>query len=110
MKEKKVTTRSVEFLAYFQLEAICRLLRNLVLNGIAPGPETRNVLKNLRDEFVARTSGRPSERIPAVTPEMSPADLLAVAEVVLATNTAFLTPEELEQRKQIGFHSPQSES
>ena len=54
MEGKRVTTRSVEFIAYFQLEAICRHLRNLVLNGIEPGPETRGVLKSLRDELVGR--------------------------------------------------------
>jgi hypothetical protein len=75
------------------------------LNGIEPGPETRAVLKSLRDEFVQRSTGKPTERIPEVKPETSPADLLTVAEVVLATNIAFLTPEELEQAKQIGLHS-----
>jgi len=103
MKEKDLTTRSVEFIAYFQLEAICRHLRNLVLNGIDPGPETRGILKSLRDEFVQRTTGRPSDRIPDVAPDTASADLLAIAELVLATNTAFLTPEELEERATIGF-------
>ncbi len=105
VSEKTVTTRSIEFIAYFQLEAICHHLRNLVLSHIEPGPETRKVVKSLRDEFVNRTSGKPSERIPDVTADMSPADLLTVAEVVLATNVAFLTPKELEERKRIGVYS-----
>lgn len=101
--KKKLTTRSIEFIAFFQIEAVCRHLRSLVLNGIEPGPETRSVLKSLRDELVGRTTGSTSARIPAVTDQTVPADLLTIAELILATNIAFLSPEELADRNRMGF-------
>lgn len=104
MNENRAT-RSEGFLSFFQCEAMCSHLRSLVLQGIEPGPEARDVLRSLRDDFVARTTGRPSERIPAITDETTPVDLLAVAELLLATNLAFLTPEELEERASMGFHT-----
>jgi hypothetical protein len=103
--EKKVTTRSEQFIVYFQLEAICRHLRSLLLNGIEPGPATLGIVKSLRDSSVGRTIGKASECIPEVNEKTASADLLAIAELVLATNVAFLSSEELEERARIGFHT-----
>ena len=52
-------------------------------------------------------TGRPSDRIPEVAEGLSPADLLAIAELALATNTAFLSTEDLEERARIGFSPPE---
>ena len=104
--KKREMTRSDAFLASFQSDALCRTLQALVLNGIEPGPEARSLLKSLRDEFVARATGRPCERIPDVTDATSGADLLVIAEVLRATDIAFLTPEEIEDRAAIGFAVP----
>jgi len=47
--------------------------------------------------------GSPSERIPEVSDDMGAPDLYAVAELIRATNLAFLTPEEMEERSAMGF-------
>ena len=106
---KSTTTRSDEFLAYFQHEAMCSHTRSLVLHGIEPGPQARDIIRDLRDVFVARTVGRATNQIPAITEETSSVDLLAITEVVLATTIAFLTPEELEERASMGFHAIKEE-
>ena len=105
MEPKLLATRSVEFIAQFQIEAMCQSLRILIQSRVEPGPLTRQVLASLRDELVARCSGKPIERIPQVTEETSPADLVTIAELVKATGIAFLTPEEIQERKSIGFTS-----
>jgi len=106
-KAKKASSwRSAEFLASFQLDALCRTLEVLVLNGIEPGPQARGLLKSLRDEFRARSTGRSAERIPDISDATCAADLLVIAEVVRATDIAFLTPEEIEDRAAMGFPVP----
>ena len=105
MKPKAVTTRSIEFIAQFQVEALCACLRTLILARAEPGPQTRQVVKSLRDELVSRCSGKPSERIPEVTDSTNASDLLMIAELVRATGIAFLTPEEIQERRSIGFRS-----
>jgi hypothetical protein len=95
--------RSVRFVTSFQVDALCGALRDLVLHGIEPGPATRRLLKSLRDDCVARTSGGPTQWIPEVSDDVGPADLYAIAQVVRATNMAFLTPEEMQERTSIGF-------
>jgi hypothetical protein len=95
--------RSVGFIASFQMDALCAVLRELVLHGIEPGPATRGVLKSLRDEFVDKSSGTPIERIPEVSDDVGTSDLYAIAELVRATNMAFLTPEEMQERGAMGF-------
>jgi len=105
MKPKVIATRSEEFIADFQLEALCRSLRTMIGAHVEPGPQSRQVLQSLRDEYVARVRGKSPERIPQVTDDTSAADLLMIAELVLATVKAFLTPEEIEERKSIGFHT-----
>lgn len=108
--QHKTTTRSIEFIAQFQIEALCQSLRTLILARVEPGPQSRQTLKSLRDELVARTTGRPSERIPKVTDDTSASDLLVIAELVRATGIAFLSPEDIEQRNSIGLHASGTES
>lgn len=102
---KVAAKRSLEFVASFQMDAVCAVLRELVLHGIEPGPATRAVLKSLRDEFVNRTSGSVIDRIPEVSDDVGISDLYAIAELVRATNTAFLTPEEVQERSAMGFQA-----
>lgn len=100
-------TRSNNFVASFQIEAICHALRPLVLGGIEPGPVARKTLRILRDGFVGGGSGTTVELIPEVTDELSPADLLVTAEILRVSMIAFLTPEEAEeQRGHFGFRVP----
>ena len=103
MKPKTTNTRSIEFIAQFQVESICQSLRTMIHARVEPGQQTRRVLQSLRDELVARCTGKPSERIPQVTDDTSSSDLLMIAELVRATGIAFLTPEEIEERRSIGF-------
>ncbi|MGL4514727.1 MAG: hypothetical protein ACRCT8_16690 [Lacipirellulaceae bacterium] len=64
------------------------------------------LLRSLRDDFVSSSSGPPSERLPAITPDMEVGDLIAAAEVLSATVLGFLSPDEAEeQRDTFGFHA-----
>jgi hypothetical protein len=104
MPESKVTsTRTHEFLASFQIDGVCGTLQQLVPRGIEPGPELRAMLQRLRDDFVGRCTGRAIDMIPEVTSTTFAVDLLAVAEVLRATNIAFLTPDEQQERTRFGF-------
>jgi hypothetical protein len=104
LEKKPTQSRSDEFLASFQMQAMCSSLRSLVAVGADPGPEARAFLKSLRDAFVSRCSGRAIDRIPEVEDDTSGPALLVIAEILFFTNLAFLTPEEVEEQRRIGFH------
>jgi hypothetical protein len=103
MEKQPAQSRSNEFLASFQMQALCNSLKSLIAVGTDPGPEARALLKALREEFVGRCSGRAIDRIPDVTDDTSGAALLVIAEVLFFTNLAFLTPEEAEEQRRFGF-------
>jgi hypothetical protein len=105
---KATTTRSNEFIASFQIDAVCGVLRELVLRGIEPGPEVRHIVKRLHDDFVGRATGGPIEHIPDVSDGVSASDLYAIAELIRATNLAFLTPEEIHERAIMVFPVPRT--
>ncbi len=63
------------------------------------------LLQSLRDKFVDYGEGYTVDHIPAVTDKTDAADLLLIAEVLRSTMLAFLTPEEVEERRGIGFHA-----
>lgn len=105
MDQPRRVTRSNTVLASFQIEGLCKALRELVLRGIEPGDVARGLLRSLRDTVVGSVIGATVEHIPEVTKEALASDLLVVAEVLRATMLAFLTPEEAEeQRGTFGFH------
>jgi len=97
------STRTHEFIASFQIDGVCGALQELVPHGIEPGPDLRAMLQSLRDDFVGRCKGRSIDLIPPVTDSTSGVDLLAIAEVLRATNIAFLTPDEQQERRRFDF-------
>lgn len=96
-------TRSNRFVAWLQVEGLCVALRQLVPRGIDPGPLARAFLRSLRDGFVQSGSGLVFEHIPEVSDTTSPAELLVMAETLRSSMVAFFTPEEIQERRRIGF-------
>lgn len=103
MSERKVTTRSHEFILSFQLDGVCEAMRLMISRGLDPGSVTRRVLKALRDDFVQRCSGKAIDLIPEITDNTAPDDLYVIAELLRATNLSFLSQEEREERGPLGF-------
>jgi hypothetical protein len=67
------------------------------------------MLQRLKQAFDGVASGVPVENLPDVDEHSTPSDILMAAEVLRATLLAFLSPEEIgERRAAIGFHTPQS--
>ena len=103
MPDRPLKNRSNNFIVYFQIEGVCMALRQLVPHGVEPGPQTRQLVRNLHDGLVEVSSGKPIEHIPEVTDNTGPADLLVIAETLRSTMLAFLTPEEVKERGALGF-------
>jgi hypothetical protein len=102
-----MSTRSNNFVASFQIEALCQSLRTLAANRLEPGSAARGVLRSLRDGFVKSGTGTTVQHIPDVGDECSLADLIVIAELLRVSMIAFLTPEEAdEQRGYFGFRAP----
>jgi hypothetical protein len=110
MEKQPAQSRSNEFLASFQMQALCNALKSLIAVGADPGPEARALLKALREEFVGRCSGRAIDRIPKVDDDTSGPALLVIAELLYFTNLAFLTREEAEEQRRFGFRTNSNES
>jgi hypothetical protein len=102
--DRRVTNRSHEFIASFQLDAMCETLRFLLASQLEPSVLAHQLVKRLRDDFVTFGSGRAVEAIPEITEQMSPVDLYLAAEFLRYTLSAFLTPDEREERGPFGLH------
>ena len=103
--DRTPTHRSGLFVLSFQIEGICTALRHAVPYGLPVGPLTIAMLRRFKGTFDSIAKGRPVEDLPDVDENTSPVDVLSVAEVLRATLMAFLSPEEVEERRvAIGFH------
>jgi hypothetical protein len=105
---EKVIDRSHLFIMSYQLEGICAGLRLTVPNGLSPGQVTVEMLKKVSTEFAAICRGRTVEDLPQISEASNPVDVLVMAETLRATLLAFLSPEELAEHRNIGFHSNDS--
>ena len=71
---------------------------------MAPGPATLKTLQDLHAAFAAIHSGPSLDVLPAIDFNSPPADVLAFAEILRTTVGAFLSPDEVtEKRRAIGF-------
>lgn len=102
---KPVTHRGGTFMTAFQLEGIIAAIRHSLACGQTPSAPTIQLLNRIRSDFQSAADGDPVERIPEIDESFSAADILIVAEMFHRTVMAFLTPEEAEDQKRIGFHA-----
>lgn len=96
-------TRGDFFIRSFQIDGLCAALRHLTAVNLEPGQAAKQLLKALREGFLENSSGQITRLIPEVSDTSSTADLVVIAEVLRATVTSFLSPEELEERGKMGF-------
>jgi hypothetical protein len=94
------------FIISFQLDGLCTALRYAVPAGLEVGAGTIALLRKLHDDYASISSKRPLAGFPAVDKDLTAVDVLAVAETLRSTVLAFLTPDELEDRKQVMGFSP----
>ena len=107
---ERLILRGALFIISFQLDGLCTALRYVVPAGLQPGAGTIALLRKLHDDYASISSKRPLAGFPAVDDDLSPVDVLAVAETLRSTVLAFLTPDELEDRKQVLGFSPAAKS
>jgi hypothetical protein len=103
---ERLIVRGALFMISFQLDGLCTALRYVVPAGLAPGAGTIMLLRKLYDDYASISSQRQLAGFPSVDGNLSAVDLLAVAETLRSTVLAFLTPDELEDRKQVMGFSP----
>ena len=72
---------------------------------MAPGPATFQTLQELHAAFAAIHSGSSLDVLPSIDFNSPPADILEFAEILRTTVGAFLSPDEVtEKRSAIGFN------
>jgi hypothetical protein len=104
--DRPPTHRSGLFILSFQLEGLCTTLRQTVPYNLPVGPATLAMLVRIKKAFDGMVSGPPVENLPDVDKDTSPVDVLMVAEILRSTLLAFLSPEEVDQRRTaLGFRS-----
>jgi hypothetical protein len=104
MSEGKTIDRSAFSIISFQLEGFCQALRATIPHGLEPGAGTIQILKKLRDDWAAITTGKALDDLPEVDDNLSPVDVLAMAETLRATVLSFMNPEEfVQQQRAFGF-------
>ena len=97
-------SRSGPFVLHFQLQGFCNALRFALQCGQQPEAATFLLFAKLHEEWRRQATGRQVEDFPVLDPNASAADLLVVAETLLASSLAFLTPEQIdEKRAAFGF-------
>jgi len=72
--------------------------------NLEAGTAARDCLRDLRQKFIANARGPNIETIPDVDESTTTADMIVIAEVLRATMTAFLSPEDIQERGRLGFH------
>jgi hypothetical protein len=96
--------RSNLLIISFQLDGLCNAVRQSVACGLALGPGTIKTLLSLHTAFAAIHSGPSLEVLPKIDEKSAPSDILTFAEILRATTAAFLSPDEItEKRQAIGF-------
>ena len=103
---ERLILRGALFIIAFQLDGLCTALRYVVPAGLEPGAGTIDLLRKLYDDYASISSKRPLAGFPTIDANLSAVDMLAVAETLRSTVLAFLTPDELEDRKQVLGFSP----
>jgi hypothetical protein len=103
--EGRQIERSNLFILSYQLEGLCMGLRQTVPQGLKPDKNTIAILNNLFDHFVSISTGKFLKRLPKVSESSNPVDILVMAETLRTSALAFLSPEEISERKRIGFQS-----
>jgi len=65
------------------------------------------MVRRLKSAFDGITSGPPVEGLPDIDENSDPVDVLMLVEVLRATLLAFLSPEEIDERRTaLGFRPP----
>ena len=101
------THRTGLFLLSFQLEGLCTALRQVVPSGLPLGPETIAMARRLKLTFDGIASGPPVEGLPDIDETTAPVDVLMLIEVLRSTLLAFLSPEEIDERRTVFGFGPQ---
>jgi hypothetical protein len=102
---ERLILRGALFIISFQLDGLCTALRYVVPAGLEPGLGTVALLRKLYEDYASISSKRPLAGFPPVDENLSAVDMLVVAETLRSTVLAFLTPDEIEERKQaLGFN------
>ena len=97
--------RSAKFILFMQLESICQALRLAIQTNASTGNLTIKLMEKLRQDLITIVEGRAIKSLPELA-DPTTADLLAFAETARGTILAFLTSEEIEEQKQMGFPVP----
>lgn len=90
--------RTTRFVLACQLDGLCDGLRFAIAHEAKPGLTTVNVIRKLARDIREMTPPFCCQDLPEVHDETSPADLLAYAEMLRATVSAFLQPDESSER------------
>jgi len=105
--DRSPTHRSGLFLLSFQLEGLCTALRQVVPCGLPLGPQTVVVTQRLKGTFDSIASGPAVENLPDIDEDTAPVDILMLVKILRSTLLAFLSPEEIgERRSVLGFRPP----
>jgi len=102
-KRDKTIDRSGLFIISFQIEGVCTGLRLTVPHGLAPGKGTITILRKLVADFASISTGKMLKDLPEISESSSPVDILVFAETLRTSILAFLSPDEILERKTIGF-------
>lgn len=107
MNEKTtIVDRSNALIISFQLDGLCTALRQSIGRGLPPGPGALKTLQELHAAFALINTGPSLNVLQKIDSMSTPSDVLAFAEVLRATAAAFLSPDEVtEKRHAIGFHT-----
>jgi hypothetical protein len=101
---ERLIHRSGLFIISFQLDGLCTALRYTVPAGLQPAAGTVALLRKLYDDYASISTKRQLAGFPDINDDLSSVDLLSVAETLRSTVLAFLSPDELADRKRaLGF-------
>ena len=104
MSKDEPIERSDRYILSYQLDGLCLALRLMIQFGATPGAKTLQLLTKLRTEVGKNVTGPAMKDVPDIDPHASLPELVAVAEVLRSTLQAFLSPEEVsEKRGPLGF-------
>jgi hypothetical protein len=96
--------RTALFIVSFQLDGLCTALRYAVPYGLQPSSGTVALLRKLFEDYSNIASKHQLAGFPPIDETLGAVDTLVVAETLRSTVLAFLTPDELEDRKHaLGF-------
>ena len=105
--DRPPTHRTGLFILSFQLEGLCTTLRQVIPSGLPLGPETIAMAQRLKVTFDSIASGPSVEGLPDIDETTAPVDVLMLIEVLRSTLLAFLSHEEIEERRSVfGFAPP----